>query len=55
MVRGTKIQSIAPDLRISPPNEGNMVHEIKIISRNAPETVKRKTLILYGYVKMSLD
>ena len=39
---GAKVQSIVPDLRISPPNEGNMVHEIKIISRYAPETGKKK-------------
>ena len=45
VVRGRKIQSIAPDLRISSPNEGNMLLK----------QVKRKTLIFYGYAKMSLD
>ena len=44
-MRGTKIQSIVPDLRISLPNEGNMLLK----------QVKRKTLIFYGYAKMSLD
>ena len=34
----------------------SMVHEIKIISRNAPETGKKKdTYSLWLYVKMSLD
>ena len=50
-MRGTKIQSIVPDLRISPENEGNMVHEIKIISRYAPETGKKKDTYFFMVCK----